>query len=421
MKNILRKILLLFVFGILSQPCVENTCFASKPIKDLNAISKLSKKDIWDIIVEIAKSDKQPELGTNIGKLIEGNATLLNQCESFKDVTFAEFVKNLSGDTLVDAFTTKTFYSLDSDWNEKEWKYVEINKNIEEKINDTLKQIASNPAGKLLIVRLLIQIDIREKESLPVISKQITFLNQNKENDSFCFRNCSYGEYDELYIICAFDDLKSAGDVVLTNVNSANYEFKSIAPGIPEDVALFHEMLHMYHYLNDMDKHNRYRMSLNEDELMAPNDNPVFKYYFENIKEINDEVIVWKIEMLKEEPKYTINCEELLTICGLSPDVKGYEPGDELSENLYRFFREEKSFRFGHTVMNFNCSRKTINKLVDSLQKILNKFGTGYTIKIEDLVCSNCEAFAENDFFLKKNSGDYGNIKNSLETLLIVK
>ncbi len=337
MKNFLRKILFLFVIGLLNQSYIENTCFASKPTKDLNAIGK---DDIWDIIVEIANGKVQPKLDYDMQKIL-GKYNI----EAKEKITFAEFVRNLNWKTLVDCLLEKNVLKLGDE---------------ENTLKGIIYTISNMSSGKLLLVRIGIanqkstnstkQIKIKFGDVCNINFKDnLVSINQNIA-DSVCYTT--------------FSKTKGENDSILMNG-------KSKEAGI--DVALFHELVHAFHRIDNACRRYAYSLGgklnckvktmgeLAKHMVRNAREHHLFKYYYKNVwsedeKKLKISLMPWHVkDSIKDE--FYVNFEEMLTIAGLPVGAEGYEPGDELSENLYR--RENGlPLRFGHKMFTYYESKE---------------------------------------------------------------
>lgn len=380
MKSILKKFLLIFVIVVLSQPCIENTCCGMNTI-DTETIKKLEKEDIWEIIKEIAEKKLQPTLECKIENLIT-NREVLEKCESFKTVTFANFVKNLDKDNLVDCLLENDVIVL-GEAQKNEFTKFHDTETERKKLKEILANISKNIVGRLLLIRIGIaylkntkckkQIKIKFGDACNINFKDnIVSINQNIA-DSVCYTTFSNRDGKDGPFLMH----EKAGEA-----------------GI--DVALFHELVHAFHRINSLENVGNgmspkkliyYKNGCTNSGISNVVKHPLFKYYFENFigtRQKIDDHVNWKAQMmpwhvLTTEKVYRVNFEEMLTIAGLPVKVddqatEGYESGDELSENLYR---AEKGLplRFGHRMFTYYESNEVYEKVKQCVETNLKELG----------------------------------------------
>jgi hypothetical protein len=143
----------------------------------------------------------------------------------------------------------------------------------------------------------------------------------------------------------------------------------------PSDVSLFHEMLHWYHALRDIARHDEEKDSFAGTAALT--DSKLGKYYWGTDQSASWKIsaIPWvsKIKVPREEEMLVVNCEEIRTILGSCRDVPGYLEGDDLSENLYRLSRGGY-LRFGHTLIRFYEDKDVIEKAIEVCKKSASSY-----------------------------------------------
>ncbi len=359
MKNILKKFLLIFVIGVLSQPCIENTCWGAE-CKDNTALN--------EILYTISKIDAQKNFNDNIDiyKKID------KAFELSKQQRFIEFISSLEGDKLFNLVTTKRK-------NESASAIFEIPNDKDEKIKNALKFICNQTTGKLLIVRLLVAVNKTKK----LTGNYTLTIKNGKECRADNERSITLDlETLQELRYTLFSDCKQDNSILMTS--NLDEKLENV------DVALFHEMVHVFHGINSLKnvgseiskKLVYYKNGCTNSGISNVVKHPLFKYYFENFigtrQKIDDHVnlgaqmMPWHV--LTTEKVYRVNFEEMLTIAGLPIDAEGYEPGDELSENLYR---AEKGLplRFGHRMFTYYESSKVHEKVKKCVVINLKKIG----------------------------------------------
>lgn len=135
------------------------------------------------------------------------------------------------------------------------------------------------------------------------------------------------------------------------------------------DVAIFHELVHWFHFLNDGERAKQYKRGVCERLITEVNNHLLYSFYYEGknveLPETKASLFIWS-SLTSDVPIYRVNFEEMLTICGLPSNKNGYKVGDELSENLYRAERG-LPLRFGHKLMTFVESRSIKLKVYECI------------------------------------------------------
>ncbi|MDR3327763.1 MAG: hypothetical protein LBT04_06540 [Prevotellaceae bacterium] len=187
----------------------------------------------------------------------------------------------------------------------------------------------------------------------------------------------------------------------------------------PDDVSLFHEILHWFHMLR---YHYRFIW-----EGAPNNDTKIYntgksgliligeEYYKDISGTENDEkrkVSSYAWCAKGSNSIYFVNFEELRTILGGNTESDKYENGDELSENLYRLCRNEP-LRFGHSSCPYYESNVVIQRAIDSLNRIKDFFNIA-DIKLLGII-------GENDVKPPFQTTDAGSIDEGLGGCKILK
>lgn len=242
---------------------------------------------------------------------------------------------------------------------------------FEQQFWQTFRIIASNPVGRVLLYRLLIEIrrmdvagdgccedginiiDLNDRN----ICRSITIVNSH---DGFCF--------DSFTPSIEFD-LNANIRTLTLDLNNHN-ELTTNAENRTYDIALFHEMLHWFHSLRNLDSYDK----------LASDDPLEFKYPLRCYYGKANELIIWA-------QAFNIDAEEIATILGCPnlnipnllpfiannafflhrnnlndrrvqingvnqyiPIAETYLNGDDLSENVYRASKR-RHMRFGHVMI----------------------------------------------------------------------
>lgn len=247
--------------------------------------------------------------------------------------------------------------------------FTDAQKNIFE---DTLEKIASDPVGRVLLYRLIIETTRVDEKGEYCCEQGIDQpTGENIENRKKCCmlvieidKGLAFSRRGTIY----FDPQDTEGTPVLSILNSESKTFDSFDEKIsPLDMGLFHEMLHWFHFLRNPERY------ANHTKIEAD----CFKYplrcYYGDVTDL----ITWDNDMKAEEiatilgtPNWEnashinlIPNEAFLSQATFQEDIatkKGYIPhnesffnGDDLSENVYRISKSENKsdkfyFRFGH-------------------------------------------------------------------------
>lgn len=250
----------------------------------------------------------------------------------------------------------------------------------------TFRQIASNSVGRVLLYRLLIEIRRRnntnagcaenaeENQTAPQPRGTKPRSNYRKINIKSGNRNAF--SYNEVTIeFCPYHNKRK-----MTTVCQQQPEKPYRMLGLytrPDDIGLFHEMLHWYHLLRAP------RRFVTEKTAGAgtiklngySNANGLTIYigaYYWNTTRTNPEVdnkynisaTPWKSRINNR-----IQFEEIRTILGSNVDVWNYMQGDDLSENLYRATRGSY-MRFGHSTSPYYEDEGVIQKAISSCNQV---------------------------------------------------
>lgn len=405
MRNYLKNFVLVFFVGLLNQACIKNICAASHSAStDITTQGKDSAiQKIWRIISIIAANTNQPTLSTKMGNILQKEE--LNTLELNEDTTFANFVKTIKADNLFNLITSgvkvehKTFVCV----------------KVEEKsqtIAQALKNICNTTVGKLLIVRLLIALKKNFNEDVSSYALYLEegprcrvyqhYVKDARVNDNIQKEHDSKQRKTNYSVITLNLDLLkeirytlfytcSTSDSILMSSN-LDSSLENV------DVALFHEMVHIFHLFTPAEeegetplpsRHSIYSAGQDDEGLYNIVSHKLFKYYYEHFinsrSKIKDKAY-WCAHLmpwhnLTNEECYRINFEEMLTIAGLPVNETAYQPGDELSENLYRA-EKGLQLRFGHKLFTYYESNKIYEKVKLCVQNNLKELGLVYEEKL---------------------------------------
>lgn len=229
-------------------------------------------------------------------------------------------------------------------------------------VRAALKKIADNVIGKLLLYRILIEAK-KQPFSLYITSAPAFF------NVAWDQKNNIYGlglspKLSNKLNFPVFSDVKSDSTVM----------YGENEPGL--DLAIFHELVHLFHKLNNYKRSINYSSGKDMSESSDIRRHPLFLYYYGNhtacdIKEDDrwkTSLFIWSA--LKLGNRGRVNFEEMLTICGLPMENS---IGDELSENLYRASKK-LPLRFGHKLLTFVESNAVKRKVIECIGYYYSKF-----------------------------------------------
>lgn len=189
------------------------------------------------------------------------------------------------------------------------------------------RQIAANPVGRILLYRLLVEIRRHDNANNGIAEQNI--VHDNRRNG-----------YRNILVEYGADGWWWSGlNATITFCNNPNNEVATVvnqnAPHTAMKrrelcIALFHEMLHWYHYLRDC-----IRANVESGLPYTNNANPILAFYFD-INPNNPGNTWGNGDMVR--------VEEIRTILGVSQNINGrngahivgFLHGDDLSENLFR-------------------------------------------------------------------------------------
>jgi hypothetical protein len=233
------------------------------------------------------------------------------------------------------------------------------------------RAIASNPVGRVLLYRILIEIR-RQNAGVGCVENSV-LLNDAFIQDRNNCRSISIHQganaYDEgtHQILFTFDDTKEVNTVSINNNVNA---IEIIRHPRSSDIGLFHEMLHWFHSLRDykrycLDGHGAYDRQ-EFANLITPAGaiiNGVYQigamayqidiasHHYNGIAPADN-----GRRQVSARP-WDGDYEEMRTILGVPVGYSAmhFKNGDDLSENLYRLSKAnniDRNIRFGHVALN---------------------------------------------------------------------
>lgn len=221
----------------------------------------------------------------------------------------------------------------------------------EHRFYEKLKEIAQNPAGKILLFRLLTALQINNDSHI----KNLT-IDDNKWSYSFIGKDKKTSKNS--LSISMSDDIEKYVHIKREHKKEDNVS-----------IYLFHELLHWFHvlqnekeynsdlthteFLSELQKHYSFHLKIKESdvkyfflrewggnkEFLDPADEE-HKEHFERLRSLPENYVVkpntptlYDLQYSIEDKKFSF--EEVLTVLGFDL-IKENHPGNELSENLYR-------------------------------------------------------------------------------------
>lgn len=243
------------------------------------------------------------------------------------------------------------------------------------------RKIASTSVGRVLLYRILIEIRRHQEnnegctESPIVLSASDVFVRNTCRNLRIVYRDGDFAFRPQGEL--AFSNAIADETVIGSAVRDTGYSKVILCPDTVS-VSLFHEMLHWYHHLRNVD-----RMNKEAGRVTKPHFHTHFlgKYYWGGLNSCANE---WRGRLVSEQPWLAfsvifgpadyVNFEELRTVLGVTyrgsidQYQQNYLQGDDLSENLYRMCIGIP-LRFGYGRDCFYEDTKVIDRVVNSCLK----------------------------------------------------
>jgi hypothetical protein len=231
---------------------------------------------------------------------------------------------------------------------------------------ESFRKISSNPVGRVLLYRILIEIRRKNNsegcQESPIIApnfiKRMEILKTRNKLRRISIANADSSAFRHINAVLRYHDIP----VETTAIVEKNADHFTIARHeTSADVGLIHEMIHWYHALR-----NYKRLT---DELGLGNDKKslgmigVGRIYY--TVGIDDDLYdKWLIDDGKN-----ISFEDMRTIFGsIEGENVEYLNGDDISENLYRLYRGDTPLRYGYVTFNGIISSYFVRK--DVIEKV---------------------------------------------------
>jgi len=255
------------------------------------------------------------------------------------------------------------------------------------------RKIASNPVGRVLLYRILIEIRRVDQNGKGCVDKNVlkqmpVILNARNSNRTITVRFGNASFRAGMYIAIESED----DDRGVISNNKCNDSIEIIRYMRNIDCDLFHEILHWFHCLRDCKRYNLDVEKFNCNDfpksfkigsnIVVPGtyedktkyDIDIAHYYYRDVwNQLSTDVAMKKISARVWTPSY----EEMRTILGV-PDKysKHFKNGDDLSENLYRL-SSNQPIRFGHVKLKAHQyfeDASVIEKYIKCLLSISSTF-----------------------------------------------
>ena len=232
-----------------------------------------------------------------------------------------------------------------------------------EQVRAAFEKIANNTIGKPLLYRILIE--AKKKPFFLYITSAPAFFN------------AAWDQKNGIYGLGLSPQLSNKLSFPVFSNTEADSTVMYAEKEPDLDLAMFHELVHLFHKLNN------YRRSINyssgKDGVSGSSDvrqHPLFLHYYGDHKACDikkddrwkTSLFIWSA--LNPDNQSRVNFEEMLTICGFPMENS---TGDELSENLYRASKR-LPLRFGHKLFTFVESEAIKQKVIECIGYYYSKF-----------------------------------------------
>ncbi|MDR0678272.1 MAG: hypothetical protein LBF44_01900 [Holosporaceae bacterium] len=223
------------------------------------------------------------------------------------------------------------------------------------------RKIASTSVGRVLLYRVLIELRRQSRRdvagSIEIMYGTFSFESGDHASVSF------FHEIKEQWAIgnekiTKTDQVATKGTVIVQ---------VPLHTSKPLDIALLHEMIHWFHYLKDPDRYKKEVSFVESSQNDKISNNDICRYYWSELSKLTaqkDEVGVQLLKKIWSLNGFALsgNFEEIRTILGMTQNVRGYQNGDDISENLYR---RERHFplRYGYNVGRLWEDKSVIDKI----------------------------------------------------------
>lgn len=240
-----------------------------------------------------------------------------------------------------------------------------MDQNLQNCFLKNFKKIASNPVGRALLFRILIEV---QKDNSNKKLKKISVIQYAKIG------------FNEEKSLLYFDEINTKPCVIQKQKHIFRQTTYTLAEETTDniDINIFHEMCHWFHALSNPERkqiEGNYIENLDAQAkaLKTTEDMkklPIARYFWGNIDNFNAYAdCYWKdkffgrdIATIEMDAQFSyhnkvglISFEEVRTILGTNSKVDNYKEGDDLCENLYRRSKGLR-IRWSHNAYRINYS-----------------------------------------------------------------
>lgn len=269
---------------------------------------------------------------------------------------------------------------------------------------ESFVKIAGNPFGRMLLYRILIEIyrndgkgggccEVEEKtlDTLPWVDllnlRNITRTIFIEKGTTYEFTKNSPAKHVAIIISSRLEDVTVLKDISST-ISKGN-----IVVGLtecPSDVALFHEMLHWFHFLVRPYFSTLELVPLTWQGLVEPE--TIGHFFYGSKQSVVQNEILISTKPWEGSSENNAAHEDILTICGSDASWCLYYCGSELSENLYRF-SQRLPCRVGHGECAYVEDKDVVLKIVNTVINIVKSTDNRFVISNEHCLIDNIPSF----------------------------
>ena len=258
-----------------------------------------------------------------------------------------------------------------SDWYVEKFigKIIKFDSNMSVVLHDcfmeNFNKIVSNPVGRVLLFRILVEVKIVSPDEKREKLKEIRIVADSKLG----FSQKIFGIY--------FANINTKSCLIKKEKSFFRTTYRLVEDDSDNlDINLFHEMCHWFHALSNFERMKEER---NVIDLFS---NPLGRYYWGNIKKFSATCDNMPLPLNQEGFFWTnrekTSFEEIRTILGANYEVEDYKEGDDLCENLYRISCNKK-IRWSHKNSDFIIEHKYIPDL-QTLKRTINSAFKSYNL-----------------------------------------
>jgi hypothetical protein len=249
--------------------------------------------------------------------------------------------------------------------------------------------IASNPVGRVLLYRLLIEIRRKNEQNWCLDSTlPLPTLEKRNKYRGLCVEWREYNAFSMEQARLGFNCETNVSHPCIAQKTNDNWRI--VSPPISSqhpDIGLFHELCHWYHYLRHTKRYLEERTACDYEARLNGTDTHnktlihMGQYFWTYAIEADNK---WKVSAFPwvshaTGAGYHVNFEEIRNILGTCSYVNGYINGDDLSENLYRLSRSQY-VRFSHSAHPYYENETVIEKAINSVSNNAHFYGIDVSI-----------------------------------------